>query len=387
MTPRTHAQGMKTARALVVGGGLGGPALALFLARVGIEARVLEAYPRSDDVGGSFQIAPNGVRVLAELGLAESLLREGQPSRAFCFRNHQGKMIGRAQTDRSGAAINVPRPPLQRLLRDELERKKIAIRYGNRVKTVTHAGHEVVVELEDGSAEVGDFVVGADGVHSRVRGAILPAHADARNTEMVAIGGFCHSDYAPPAALASSEELTFMVGPKHQLGYGKFGSRWAWWCHALAPTDTTVPAMRTRYAGWAAPALDLIEATEHTLAAPIFDVPHLPTWHSGRVVLMADAAHAMSPAGGQGASMALADAMLLARLLGDAAAPEPAFEKFEAIRKKPAEAFVKQGYANDRRSLHESGPVGQWLRDHVLMPVIGRVISHTLEKHYAAPLG
>jgi 2-polyprenyl-6-methoxyphenol hydroxylase-like FAD-dependent oxidoreductase len=391
---------MNKARALIVGGGLGGPALALFLQRAGIESKVIEAYPRADHVGGSFQIAPNGVRVLAELGLADALLHEGHPSHAFCFRNHHGKVIARARTDRSGAAINVGRPPLQRLLRDELERRDVPVFYGKRVRSVAKAGREVVVELEDGSTEVGDFLVAADGVHSRIRACIFPEHAKARDTEMVAVGGFCRADYAPPPDLGPDSELTFIVGPKHQLGYGKFGpTMWAWWCHALAETEEKRAAltrastdalrrtMEARYAGWSAPVSDLLASTEATIATPIFDVPHLPTWHSGRVVLMADAAHAMSPAGGQGASMALADAMLLARLLAREATPEEAFVHFEGLRKKAAQAFVKQGYANDRRSLHESGPVGTWLRDNVLMPMFAPVMTRILEKHYAAPLG
>ena len=391
---------MSRPRALVIGGGIAGPALALFLERAGVEPKVLEAYPRADDVGGSFQVAPNGARVLTELGLLEALWKEAQPSRSFCFMNHRGTVIARARTDRSGPAINVARPPLQGLLRDELERRGISISYGKRLRTVTSAGREVVAELEDGSTEVGDFLVGADGVGSRVRSLILPEHATARYTGMVSIGGFCPPEYAPAPELVRETELTFMVGPKHQIGYGKFGpSLWAWWCHALAESDEERTAfarmsteevkrrMAERYAGWSAPVGDLIASTHTTLTTPIFDVPHLPRWSVGRVALIGDAAHAMSPAGGQGASMALIDAMLVARLVQEETSVEGAFARFEAIRRKTAEAFVKQGYANDRRSLAESGPIAMWLRDHVLMPVFAPVITRTLEKHYAAPLG
>jgi 2-polyprenyl-6-methoxyphenol hydroxylase-like FAD-dependent oxidoreductase len=95
----------------------------------------------------------------------------------------------------------------------------------------------------------------------------------------------------------------------------------------------------------------------------------------------------MSPAGGQGASMALGDAMLLARLLQQEKQPQTAFARFESLRRKTAEAFVRQGYANDRRSLRESGPAGMWVRDHVLMPILSPLLTRILEKHYAAALG
>src|SRR5579883_2113330 len=94
-------------RALVVGGGIAGPAVALFLARSGIAPVVLEAYPPSEDVGGGFQIAPNGLRVLGELGLADALLAQGHPCNDMAFRNHRGRLIGVARTGRAGPAVNV----------------------------------------------------------------------------------------------------------------------------------------------------------------------------------------------------------------------------------------------------------------------------------------
>src|SRR5215469_15475395 len=94
-------------RALVVGGGIAGPAVALFLARAGIEPVVLEAYPRAENVGGGFQIAPNGVRVLAELGLADALFAEGHPCSDMAFRNHRGRLIGIARTARAGRGLNL----------------------------------------------------------------------------------------------------------------------------------------------------------------------------------------------------------------------------------------------------------------------------------------
>ena len=90
-----HILGMaNTRRALVIGGGIAGPALALFLQRAGIEPLVFEEYPRTGQVLGGFQIAPNGLRVLGELGLAEGLVREGSPCGDMAFRNHRGRDIG-----------------------------------------------------------------------------------------------------------------------------------------------------------------------------------------------------------------------------------------------------------------------------------------------------
>jgi 2-polyprenyl-6-methoxyphenol hydroxylase-like FAD-dependent oxidoreductase len=387
-------------RALVIGGGIAGPAVALFLARAGIEPVVLEAYPPSEDVGGGLQIAPNGLRVLAELGLAEALLAQGHPCADMAFRNHHGRLIGVVRTARAGLAVNVLRAVLHRILRDELAGRGIAVRYEKRLTGITEAGREIVATFEDGATEAGDFLVGADGVHSRVRSCILPEQAAPRDTSMISIGGFCEAGAAPPADPDDAGRLTFMVGPRYQFGYSKMGAtQWGWWCHAHAADEderaawmaAPFPALRDRmlerYRDWSAPVQDFIRSTRGWLRTPIHDVPSLPTWRHGRVMLVGDAAHAMSPAGGQGASLALEDAMLFGRLAADRTTTiEEAMAKFESLRRRRAEKMVAQGFDNDRRSLKELGPVGQWMRDRVMMPLFASFIEKALNEVYTAPV-
>jgi 2-polyprenyl-6-methoxyphenol hydroxylase-like FAD-dependent oxidoreductase len=387
-------------RALVIGGGIAGPALALFLKRGGIAPLVFEAYPRTEDVGGGFQIAPNGLRVLAELGLAEALLRQGSPSGDMAFRNHRGRDIGLVRTAKAGTAVNIGRSNVHRVLRDATEQAGIVVRYGKRLRDVSVAGREVVATFEDGTTEIGDFLVGADGVHSRVRAWMLPGEAAARDTQMVSIGGFCSRDLPPPADPRDASRLTFVVGPKYQFGYSRMNDGlWGWWCHAHAATEAERTALLTmsseelcarmleRYAGWSEPVERLIRGTVGWLRTPIHDVPHLTKWHDGPVVLVGDAAHAMSPAGGQGASLALEDAMLFAKLAVDPSRPiGDAMARFETLRRARAEAAVAQAYANDRRSLQALGAVGLWARDRVMMPIFARFIEKALNDVYSAPL-
>ncbi len=389
-----------TSRALVVGGGIAGPAVALFLARAGIEPVVFEAYPRADDVGGAFQIAPNGLRVLAELGLADVLLAQGRACSDMTFRNHQGRLIGVVRTARSGCGVNILRAAVHRALRDEAERRGITVHYRRRLTGISEAGREVVATFDDGTTEVGDYLVGADGVHSRVRACVLPEHATPRDTQMVSIGGFCAPDVPPPADPDDADRLTFVVGPRHQLGYAKFDSaHWGWWCHVHAPDADERAALMTmpfsalrermleRYRGWSAPASEFIASTQEWARTAIHDVPRLPTWHRGRVLLLGDAAHAMSPAGGQGASLALEDAMVFGRLAADATMPiEDAMSRFESLRRRRAEKMVAQGYENDRRSLRELGPVGMWMRDRVMMPMFASFIERAINDVYTAPI-
>jgi 2-polyprenyl-6-methoxyphenol hydroxylase-like FAD-dependent oxidoreductase len=402
MRAQGHSRGMAShRRALVIGGGIAGPTLALFLKRAGIEPLVFEAYPRTDDAGGGFQIAPNGLRVLADLGLAEALLREGSPSGDMAFRNYRGRDIGLVRTARAGTAVNIGRSNVHRVLRDAAEQRGIVVCYGKRLQDLSVAGREVVATFDDGTTEVGDFLVGADGVRSRVRAWMLPQEAAARDTEMVSIGGFCARDLPPPSDPRDATRLTFVVGPKFQFGYSRMNDGlWGWWCHAYAATEAERTALLTmspddlrarmldRYAGWSEPVERLIRGTVGWLRTPIHDVPHLSTWHKGPVLLVGDAAHAMSPAGGQGASLALEDAVVFAKLAADPSPPiEDAMARFETLRRSRAESMVAQAYANDRRTLQELGPVGMWTRDRVMMPLFARFIEKALHDVYSAPLG
>lgn len=128
---------------------------------------------------------------------------------------------------------------------------------------------------------------------------------------------FCEPGFTPDVPLAEHASLTFVVGPKHQLGYSKMSAtQWGWWCHVPSADDEqraallSMPAgelaqrMLERYHGWCAPIGELIARSRVWVRTPIHDVPHLPTWHRAHAVLIGDAAHAMSPAGTIGAGSA-----------------------------------------------------------------------------------
>jgi 2-polyprenyl-6-methoxyphenol hydroxylase-like FAD-dependent oxidoreductase len=224
-----------------------------------------------------------------------------------------------------------------------------------------------------------------------------PEHAKPRDTRMISLGAFCEPGFTPEVPLEEHASLTFVVGPKHQFGYSKMSAnQWGWWCHvAFAGDDQraaflSMPAaelaqrMLERYHGWCAPTGELIARSRVWVRTPIHDVPHLPTWHREHVVLIGDAAHAMSPAGGQGASLALEDAMLLGRLVADRARPlQQSFARLERLRRSRTEAMVARGYENDQRTLQELGAFGMWMRDTVLMPLFAPLIGRALTKVYA----
>ena len=165
MPARSYYEDMEhTPRALIIGGGVGGPAAALFLRRAGIASRIFEAYPEPTTTGGGFQIAPNGMRVLNALGVADRVRAAGVTSGSFVFRNQQGKIISQIDLSGSGYGVTLMRAAFQRVLLDEIGRQGVPIEYGRRLCGIESEGDVVTARFEDGSVERGDMLLAFDGV-------------------------------------------------------------------------------------------------------------------------------------------------------------------------------------------------------------------------------
>ena len=389
----------QASQAIIIGGGIGGPALSLFLRRAGIKSRIFEAYPEPTTVGGGFQIAPNGMRVLDALGLADRVCAAGVRSSTFVFRNKHGKVISQIDLSASGYGVTLKRAALQQILLDEIGQHDVPIKYGKRLCGLEDEGDTVVARFEDGSVERGDILLAVDGVHSRARALILPDYSSARYTGFLGIGGFAEAGSVAPADPRDAHRLSFSVGSRFQFGYAMLSGapvRWGWWTHLPQEREVTrlelqaIPddVMRDRalaaFKGWHPPVEALVSNTAKIVRTAIYDVPSLPRWYVCRVMLLGDAAHAMSPAGGQGASLALEDAMLVSQFLADGTGPlTEAFAKAESVQRLRAERMVKQAAENDRRQAKELGPFGQWIRDR-MFPLLAPVIARELRRQYTA---
>lgn len=388
-----------TSRAIVIGGGIAGPAVSLFLKGSGIEPHIFEAYGEPATIGGGFQIAPNGMRVLDALGLALRVASVGAPSSQFAFRNHLGRPLGRIDLSRSGYGVTVMRAAFHRILLEEINRRGVPIHYGKRLRAIEQTSDRVVAHFEDGSAAEGDMLLASDGVHSRVRSLVLPAFARPRYTGFLGVGGFAESAAAVPLDAQDADQLNFTVGPRLQFGYATVCAtkpRWGWWTHLPQATELTRAEleaisdadMRARvlsaFGGWHRPIEALVSSTSQVMRTAIYDIPSLPTWHVGRVMLLGDASHAMSPAGGQGASLALEDAMIVGQRLAERPRLiEETFSEAELLLRSRAERIVKQAAENDQRQLKELGAFGKWMRDR-MFPLFVPLIARELARQYAA---
>src|SRR2546428_3318263 len=148
--------------ALIIGGGTAGPALSLFLEKAGISSAVYEAHPYTEGVGGGLSLAPNGMNVLDELGLAEKIKARGTLALEMCFRSETGRILARIDNGSKKygqPAVSLRRADLHEVLAQEMPRQGIAVAYEKRLTNISYIndGKRVVAHFADGSDAEGDI--------------------------------------------------------------------------------------------------------------------------------------------------------------------------------------------------------------------------------------
>lgn len=368
-----------TKTALIVGGGIAGPVTAMALQRAGIDSVVYEAYGKgSDGVGAFLTLAVNGLAALDVLDLRDTVTALGMETPGMRLISGSGKPLGAFPM----AARTVSRSDLYEALRDEAVRRGVRVEYGKRLDDARLLPHGVQASFADGTTAEGDLLIGADGLRSRTRTIIDPQAPRARHIGLLNTGGFArglHLDGPPGVA-------HFIFGRRCFFGYLMHPNGDVWWfANPPSPQEPTRESLlaitsaqwRARlnelFADDSGPMLDIIAATDEIIPGwNTYDFPTVPTWHNDRMVIIGDAAHATSPSSGQGASMAIEDAIVLAKCLRDVPDPADAFAAFDRLRRKRVESVVKYGKrSGDGKA---QGRVGATIRD-LVMPAIMRRIA------------
>lgn len=324
----------------VIGGGIGGLATAAFLRRAGLRSTVYEQARSLKEVGAGLVVAPNLARLLREL--------DALPADAVCldigweFRRWQdGAVLSSEDLRESCEALygertyTVHRADLLAALASAVPAD--TVRLGKRCVSI-EVGARTVVSFADGSTTEADVVIGADGVHSTVRAALVEAVPPAYSG-LCAFRALVPASAAPP--LARRPAQTLWIGPGHHLvHYPVSGGRLVNLV-AFAPAGdysveswtatATLEEFLAEFEGWDPRLVELIRAGGTPGRWALLDRPPLPRWSYGRVTLLGDAAHPMFPFFGQGAAQSVEDAAVLARCLASASASE-ALQRYEALR-------------------------------------------------------
>jgi 2-polyprenyl-6-methoxyphenol hydroxylase-like FAD-dependent oxidoreductase len=370
-------------KALIIGAGIAGPVTAILLKKAGIDAQLFEAWPYSTGIGGGLQIAPNGMHVLAEIGLAGEMIRRGSIAESFDFYSQSGVRLGSVNQNMKARfgqpAVNMCRATLNEAIVNKAWCENVELAFEKRLVSIEdRADQPVIAHFADGSSAEGDFLIGADGVHSAVRQHVIPDGPKPFDSGLIGFGGFAPRSLIENSSIGQRVETTF--GQSGFFGYGFCSSESRdgvmWWStqpgrgtdaatFRAMSQDAIKQHLLNFHAGWHDPIPRLLKAAENIVVTPTLDVATLPTWSRKRTLLVGDAAHATSPHAGQGASLALEDAMRLGRLMQNEQELGVTFEAFENERRPRAERVVALARRNGN-SKREFSATGAWIRDRML---------------------
>lgn len=333
-------------RVVVVGAGLGGLAAAIAAGRAGHEVVVFERAPQLRESGSGIGLMPNGVLALDALGVGEEVRSKAVTmSGLAAIRDRHGRLLLGADQDvvtrQLGApVVVVARRWLHRLL---VETLAVQVRTGVEVLAVSEDG---TVLTGDGRLDA-DLVVGADGVGSQIRAHLFPAHRGVEGVGELAARAVVRCppelaavpEPAPPearAVLPAGELLDHRTG--RRFGCMPMAGGDVYWYATWRAVDGSEP-LAARFAGWhpAVPALIGAAGPEGFRVDELVRLAEpLPALTAGRVALLGDAAHAMTPDLGQGGCLAFEDAVQLGRELDGAERDDvaEALRRYDAARRR-----------------------------------------------------
>nr|WP_296063904.1 NAD(P)/FAD-dependent oxidoreductase [uncultured Actinoplanes sp.] len=375
-----------TKKALMAGGGIAGTVAAIALHRAGWSPRIYEGRAADADERGAFlTVAVNGLTALRALDLDPGkLLAAGYPTPTLTLANGAGRRLALlplgGPTADGTVTTTIKRLDLYAALRAAATERGIPIEYGKRLESFREEPDGVTVTFRDGSTARGGLLAGADGIRSRTREILNPGGPAPAYLGLLNAGGFTEGPV--DADLDRTPGLVHMTfGRRAFFGWSVAPDGSVWWFanpprrEPLTGGEYTPASWRAYllelFAGDAAPAAAIIRATPEALGPwNTDDMPRVPVWHSDRVVLLGDAAHAVSPSSGQGASMAIEDAVTLGRCVATGELPG-ALAGYEQRRRRRVEKVVAFGRRGN--SGKTAGPIGAALRD-AMLPLIMKLV-------------
>jgi salicylate hydroxylase len=349
---------------VIVGGGIGGLAAALSLLKHGRDVEVYEQAPELKEVGAGIQISSNGTRVLYALGLEDALKRvQVLPSRRVIRHWSTGETwnwfdLGATTAQRYGTPhVMLHRGDLHSLLADAVRAlKPDTVKLGRRCAAISTDDDHAEVRFEDGESMYAAYVIGADGIHSKVRAGLFGSDRP-EFTGCVAWRGLVPMEKLPPhlqTMLGTNwlgphgHVLHYPVRRGEIMNFISFVERDDWQVESWV-TQGTKDELANDFRGWHSDVHEIISQIETPYKWALMVRGPMPRWSQGRVTLLGDACHPTLPFLGQGGVMAIEDGYVVAACLDKYFDdPTTAFARYEEIRRERTATVVRKAHENRR---------------------------------------
>jgi 2-polyprenyl-6-methoxyphenol hydroxylase-like FAD-dependent oxidoreductase len=356
---------------LIAGGGIGGLTAAIALRQAGLPVQVLERAPEIREVGAGITLQANAVLALRRIGLDRAVMEAGRPIGTASIRRWDGALLSGTDFREIDTLLGAPsvamhRATLQKILLESLGPGVLHV--GSEVAGYEGEPEGVEVRLGDGRRIAGAALIGADGIHSAVRARLL-GDGDPLYAGYVSWRGVTPENFHP-----APQEVSESWGPGRRFGIVPIEKGRVYWFTTLnaPPGGRDEPgqsraALLRLFEGWHPPVHALLEATpeEAILRNDILHRMPVRKWGEGRVTLLGDAAHPMTPNLGQGAGQAIEDAVVLAEYLRGELDIPAALRRYEARRIPRANGFVLGSLRLGRLAQWENG-LARGLRDRLI---------------------
>jgi 2-polyprenyl-6-methoxyphenol hydroxylase-like FAD-dependent oxidoreductase len=336
-------------KALVIGAGIAGLSAAIALRRAGHDVVVFERAHRLEEIGAGIALSANALNAFEALDLAEAVRAHGAEARRLVLRTWRGDVLTRLELEPGRESVGIHRGRLQNVLLRALSAEDV--RLGRRCVAFVQDRTGVTAQFADGAEERGDALVGADGIHSAIRETLFGPERPR------------YAGYAGWRATAQLEPELFPRGEFWEswgcgvrVGLVDIGQGEVYWFvsetvpERATPPDRPKTVFLERFRAWHEPIQAAMAATDENRITRtlIYDRTPIRRWGEGRVTLVGDAAHPMTPNLGQGACQAVEDAAVLGWTCEEKPDVVAALRQYEARRLRRANAVAGLSWRTGR---------------------------------------
>ena len=335
----------------IIGAGIGGLTTAIAFEQKGIDYQIFEKFSAVKKVGAGIWLAPNALQVYQKLGILDQISAKGitikritisKPDLSPILDNPQDSIV-----DRFGfSVVAIHRAELQKILLDQILAEKV--KFGKAFQHFEYLENgKIKITFEDGTNHVSDHLIGADGIHSKVRKQLFP------QSQIRYSGQTCWRGVAETQLPAEFDHRVYELwGKQIRFGISKISKhKYYWFAVALDKAmqkdepDQLPNKLLSLFSDFNSNVAELIRSTpsDQISRNDITDLKLIPNWHDNKVCLIGDACHATTPNMGQGGAQAIEDAHTLSHLMAMHKS-EKAFQEFERIRKPKVKFIVNQSW-------------------------------------------